>query len=312
VKNKNIDLTKTIEISSLYKRANTSFFKYLKSIFKHKSLLIGLLIFLLILFLAILAPLITNYDPYAQNIVTRRIPPIWYSWLWDDPKATWDHPLGTDKLGRDYWSRLVYGARISIFIGFSTMLISGLIGVTLGMLAGYFGGRVDLIVSFIITTRLALPVILVALAVVAKHGSSLFVVVLVLGSLLWDRYAVVMRAVTQKARSQDYVLAAKAVGCSTSRIIVREILPNVYNPLIVVASVEMANAILFEAALSFLGLGVQPPLPSWGLMLAEAKEDIFFSPWMITIPGLSLFTLVLSINLLGDGLRDASAPQGRN
>lgn len=281
-------------------------------ILRQRSLALGLAMLAAIVLLAVLAPLLTGHDPYQQNIIARRVPPIWYGWLWDEPKASWAHPLGTDKLGRDYWARLIYGARISLLIGTATMILSGLIGTTLGMAAGYFGGRVDLVVSFLITTRLALPVILVALAVVAKQGSSLVVVILVLGLLLWDRFAVVMRAVTQQARSQDYVTAARAIGCSTPRILLGEILPNVLNPLIVVASVEMANAILFEAALSFLGLGVQPPLPSWGLMLSEAKEDIFFSPWMITIPGLALFTLVLSINLLGDGLRDAAAPRGRN
>ncbi|TPQ44238.1 peptide ABC transporter permease, partial [Prosthecomicrobium hirschii] len=219
--------------------------------------------------------------------------------------------LGTDKLGRDYFARLVYGARISLLIGTATTIMSGLIGTTLGMAAGYFGRKVDLVVSFLVTTRLAMPVVLVALAVVAKQGSSLVVVILVLGSLLWDRFAVVMRSVTQQARSRDYVTAAQALGCSTPRILIGEILPNVANPLIVIATVEMANAILFEAALSFLGLGVQPPLPSWGLMLAEAKEDIFFSPWMITIPGLGLFALILAINLVGDGLRDASVSRGR-
>lgn len=278
---------------------------------RHGSLVIGGTILVLIVAAALFAPLITWHDPYAQNIVARRVPPIWYGWFWDHPKATWTHPLGTDKLGRDYWTRLVYGARISLLIGTATTIMSGLIGTTLGMAAGYFGRKVDLVVSFLVTTRLAMPVVLVALAVVAKQGSSLVVVILVLGSLLWDRFAVVMRSVTQQARSRDYVTAAQALGCSTPRILIGEILPNVANPLIVIATVEMANAILFEAALSFLGLGVQPPLPSWGLMLAEAKEDIFFSPWMITIPGLGLFALILAINLVGDGLRDASVSRGR-
>jgi peptide/nickel transport system permease protein len=195
--------------------------------------------------------------------------------------------------------------------GFLAALMSGLIGTTMGVAAGYFGGRVDLVVSFLVATRLSLPVVLVALAVVALKGSSLTVIILVLGLLLWDRFAFVMRAATLQVRSQEFVTAAQAIGCSTLRIVASEILPNVLSALIVIATVEMANAILFEAALSFLGLGVQPPLPSWGLMLAEAKEDIFFSPWMITIPGVALFLLVLSINLLGDGIRDVTAPKGR-
>ncbi|PZR84007.1 MAG: peptide ABC transporter permease [Stutzerimonas stutzeri] len=278
----------------------------------HKNLRYGLLVLGAITLVAVFAPLFAPHDPYAQNIIARRLPPIWYDWFWDDPKATWLHPLGTDKLGRDYLSRLIYGARISLVIGLSVAVISGIIGSTLGIAAGYFGGRVDMVVSFLITTRLALPVVLVALAVVALHGSSLGILIMVLGFLLWDRFAVVMRTATQQARSMDYVTSAKAVGCSTFRIVATEILPNVVNALIVVATVEIANAILFEAALSFLGLGVQPPLPSWGLMLAEAKEDIFFAPWMIAIPGFVLFILILSINLLGDGIRDATAPERRS
>ncbi len=173
------------------------------------------------------------------------------------------------------------------------MVISGLIGTTLGLAAGYFGGRVDMAVTFIITVRLAMPLILVALAVVAMVGGSLWIVILVLGLLKWDRFAVVMRAATQQVRSLDYVAAAEATGASTARIIVGEVLPNVLPHLIVVASVEAASAILLEAALSFLGLGVQPPLPSWGLMIAEAKTYMFFSFWLIAIPGTALALLVL-------------------
>ena len=283
-----------------------------RRIFGHRSLMFGIIVLGLMFLMALTAGLIAPHDPYAQNLVQRRFPPIWHAWIWDDPQATWNNILGTDKVGRDYFSRLIYGARISLLIGFATMLISGVIGTTLGVCAGYFGGKVDMVVTFLITTRLSMPVVLVALAVVALFGSSLEIVILVLGFLLWDRFAVVMRSVTMQARSLDYVTAARAIGCSTPYIILREIMPNVLNSLVVVATVEMANAILLEAALSFLGLGVLPPLPSWGLMLSEAKEDMFFSPWMITLPGLCLFMLVLSINLLGDGVRDVTAPENRN
>jgi peptide/nickel transport system permease protein len=283
-----------------------------RRVFGHRSLMFGAVVLAAMFAMALLAAVLAPHDPYHQSLAARRIPPIWHAWFWDDPKAGWNHVLGTDKVGRDYLSRLIYGARISLLIGFATMLISGVIGTTLGVLAGYFGGRVDMVVTFIITSRLSMPVVLVALAVVALYGSSLEVVILVLGFLLWDRFAVVMRSVTMQARSLDYVTAAQAIGCSTPYILLREILPNIVNSLVVVATVGMANAILLEAALSFLGLGVQPPLPSWGLMLSEAKEDMFFSPWMITLPGICLFLLVLSINLLGDGVRDVTAPENRN
>jgi peptide/nickel transport system permease protein len=278
-----------------------------RRIFHHWGLVIGGAILAGIVLMALLAPLVSAYDPYDQQLARKLIPPIWHA----SAKATWAHPLGTDHLGRDYLTRLLYGARISLLIGLSVMVISGLIGTTLGLLAGYFGGKADLIVTFLITTRLAMPVILVALAVVAMVGGSLPVVILVLGLLKWDRFAVVMRSATQQARALDYVTAAEAAGASTPRIILGEILPNVFPQLIVVATLEAASAILLEAALSFLGLGVQPPLPSWGLMISEAKTYMFFSFWLIAIPGTLLALLVLSINLAGDGLRDVVAPEGR-
>ena len=272
----------------------------------HTGLLIGAGVLAAVVFMALAAPLLAPYDPYDQDLARRLIPPIWHG------EGTWAHPLGTDMLGRDYLSRLIYGARISLLIGFAVMLISGLIGTTLGVAAGYFGGKVDLVVTYLITVRLALPVILVALAVVALVGSSLWLVILVLGLLKWDRFAVVMRSTTMQVRGLDYVVAARATGCSTARIVLGELLPNVADALVVVATLEMASAILLEAALSFLGLGVQPPLPSWGLMISEAKSYMFFSAWLIAIPGAALLALVLAINLLGDGIRDVTAPEGRN
>jgi peptide/nickel transport system permease protein len=272
----------------------------------HTGLLLGAGVLAAVVFMALAAPLLAPYDPYDQDLARRLIPPIWHG------EGTWAHPLGTDMLGRDYLSRVIYGSRISLLIGFAVMLISGLIGTALGVAAGYFGGKVDLVVTYLITVRLALPVILVALAVVALVGSSLWLVILVLGLLKWDRFAVVMRSTTMQVRELDYVVAARATGASTARIVLGELLPNVADALVVVATLEMASAILLEAALSFLGLGVQPPLPSWGLMISEAKSYMFFSAWLITIPGAALLALVLAINLLGDGIRDVTAPEGRN
>jgi peptide/nickel transport system permease protein len=277
-----------------------------RRVFGHAGLLIGAGVLAAVAFMALAAPLLAPYDPYDQDLARRLIPPIWHG------EGTWAHPLGTDMLGRDYLSRLIYGSRISLLIGFAVMLISGLIGTALGVAAGYFGGKVDLVVTYLITVRLALPVILVALAVVALVGSSLWLVILVLGLLKWDRFAVVMRSTTMQVRGLDYVVAARATGASTARIVLGELLPNVADALVVVATLEMASAILLEAALSFLGLGVQPPLPSWGLMISEAKSYMFFSAWLITIPGAALLALVLAINLLGDGIRDVTAPEGRN
>ncbi len=279
-----------------------------RRIFGHYGLMIGAFILLAIIFMALFANVISPHDAYDQQLGRKLIPPIWH----DSPKATWTHPLGTDHLGRDYLTRLYHGAQVSLLIGFSAMIISGLIGTILGVMAGYFGGRVDMLVNFLITTRLSMPVILVALAVVSIVGSSLNVVIWVLGLLIWDRFAVVMRSATQQVRSLEFVTAAEALGCSHLRILLTEIAPNVMNHLIVVATLEMAHAILLEAALSFLGLGVQPPTPSWGLMISEAKGLMYFDPWLIAIPGTALFMLVLSINLVGDGLRDVTAPENRS
>jgi peptide/nickel transport system permease protein len=274
-------------------------------VFGTRSLVIGALILVAILMIAVFAPLLAPHDPYAQDLTRRLIPPVWYE------KGTWAHPLGTDNLGRDYLSRTLYGARVSLTIGLSVMVISGMIGTALGITAGYFGGKVDLAVTFLTTTRLAMPVILVALAVVALLGGSLPVVIVTLGLLKWDRFAVVMRSATQQTRALDYVAAAEAAGASTGRIVLGEVLPNIAPHLIVVATVEASSAILLEAALSFLGLGVQPPLPSWGLMISEAKAYMFFSFWLIAIPGTALALLVFAINLTGDGLRDTLSPEGR-
>jgi len=276
-----------------------------KRIFGHQGLLIGAVVLVILTIIAILAPWIAPHDPYAQSLMTRMEPPVFMG-------GTWEHPLGTDHLGRDYLSRLMYGARISLMIGFSAMLISGVIGTILGVCAGYFGGRVDMVINFIITTRLSMPVVLVALAVISIVGSSLTVVIWVIGLLIWDRFAVVVRSATQQVRGLDFVASAQALGSSTPRILFSDVLPNISNHIIVIATLEMAHAILLEAALSFLGLGVQPPTPSWGLMISDAKGLMFFDGWLIAVPGTALFMLVLAINLLGDGLRDVTAPEDRS
>lgn len=266
--------------------------------FRHLATLLGAVIIGAAVLVAIFAPYLTPHDPFAQDLNQRLIPPVWM----EGSQPT--HLLGTDQIGRDYLSRLIYGTRISMLIGVLTVITSGVIGITLGIIGGFYGGRTDDVVMFLITCRLSIPLILVALTVVALVGSSLAVVILTLGLLLWDRFAVVARTTAMQVRNLDYIAAAQAAGASRLHILLREVLPNIANHLVVVATLEMALAILLEAALSFLGLGVPPPLPSWGLMIAEAKEYMFFSPWVIMTPGIALFVLVLGINLLGDGLRD--------
>ncbi len=277
-----------------------------KRYLSHGSFTLGGFLVLFVVAMAILAPLLAPYDPYAQSLAGRFTQPIWMN------GGGWAHPLGTDQLGRDYLSRILYGAQISLMIGIGTAILSGVIGTSLGVCAGYFGGKIDSVIMFMITARLAMPVILVALAVVALAGASLTIVTLTLGLLLWDRFALVSRATTMQIRNSDFVTAAELQGASAAQIVIHEILPNLINNLIVVATLEIAQAIVLEAALSFLGLGVPAPLPSWGLMISEGKSSILFEPWLITIPGIFLFGLVLGTNLLGDGLRDILSPDGRS
>ena len=265
---------------------------------RHLTTALGGAIVGLVLLVGIFAPLLAPQDPFAQDLMRRMVPPEWMA------GGGAGNFLGTDQLGRDYLSRLIYGARISMLIGILTVVTSGSIGISLGVFGGFFGGRVDDAVMFVITCRLSIPLILVALTVVALLGSSLMLVILTLGLLLWDRFAVVARTATMQVRNLDYIAAARASGASVVHILLREVLPNIRSHLMVVATLEMALAILLEATLSFLGLGVPSPLPSWGLMIAEGKDYMFFSPWVIMVPGVALFVLVLGINLLGDGLRD--------
>ncbi|AIO68744.1 ABC transporter permease [Burkholderia oklahomensis] len=272
----------------------------------HRGLAIGAALVALVVLAAWFAPWLAPHDPYGQDLTRRLLPPVW-----DSARGSWLHPLGTDKLGRDYLSRLLFGARVSLVIGVASAALSGVIGTALGVLAGYFGGKVDAAISYLITTRLAMPVVLVALAMSSLLGGSLKTVIVLLGLLLWDRFAVVSRSVAQQLRDAEFIAAAKAVGASTPYILLRELLPNIAGALIVVATLEMAHAILLEATLSFLGLGVPAPMPSWGLMIAEGKAYMFFQPWVILIPGVALAITVLAINLVGDGIRDLTAPEGR-
>jgi len=273
---------------------------------KHVGFILGGTVVFLVLILAVFAPLIAPFDPYDQTLTNRLLPPIWHE------KGSWSHPFGTDALGRDYFSRVIFGARVSLMIGFFAAAVSAVVGSTLGMIGGYFGGKTDAVVMYLINVKLALPGLLVALSLVSVFGGSLIALICILAFLFWDRYAVVTRSVTQQIRANDYITAAQAVGASRLRIIVGEVLPNLMNQIIVIASLEMAVAILVEAALSFLGLGIQPPTPSWGLLVSEGRSFMFFKPYLVTIPGLAIFILVISINMMGDGIRDITAPEGRN
>jgi peptide/nickel transport system permease protein len=272
---------------------------------RHGGFIFGSAILFVTIVIAIFAPFIAPHDPIAQNLGVRLLPP---SWMQGGRPG---YLLGTDHLGRDYLSRLIYGSRVSLIVGFSTMLISGTIGSALGFVGGYFGGRIDDIVTYVINCRLSMPGLLVALAVISLVGGSLVTIILVLGLLFWDRYAVVVRTATQQVRNADFIAAARVAGASAPWIIWNEVRPNVLHHILVIATLEMAMAILSEASLSFLGLGIRAPTPSWGLMIAEGRSFLFAKPYLVWVPGIAIFLLVLATNLLGDGLRDLSQPEGR-
>lgn len=262
----------------------------------------GLVLLTAIVLAALFASFLAPHDPYAQSLLRRLRPPVWAE------RGSWDYPLGTDGFGRDVLSRILYGARISLIVGLAGAALAGLIGTGLGMLAGYAGGAADRLISILIATRLALPALLISLAILQIAGSGLWIVVLVLGLTAWDRFAVVLRTATAQVRGRDYVTRARLLGCSHAHILVREIFPNVASAFAVVFTFECAHCILAAATLSFLGLGIQAPEPSWGLMMAEGRRYISSDPAQIGFAGLALMLLVLAINLVGDGIRARLAP----
>lgn len=268
------------------------------------GLVIGCALVAFFVAVAILADVLSPHDPYAQSLMRRLRPPVWAG-------GDWTYPFGTDAFGRDYLSRLLHGTRLSLAVGLGSAALAGLIGASLGILAGYFGGWTDRFVSFVIATRLALPSLLVALAVLQLAGSGLLIVIVVLALTHWDRFAVVMRAVVRQTARLDFITRARAMGSTDVRIIRQEIFPNVLGHFVVIFAFEMAQCILAAAVLSFLGLGIQAPQPSWGLMMAEGRNLMAVSPWLISVAGIALMVLVLAVNLVGDGVRDLLARQGQ-
>ena len=277
----------------------------LRKAISHSGFKFGLLLFILIILLGILGPFFLDISPYQQDLDKRLLPPVWIE------GGSWDHLLGTDGNGRDYLSRILSGTRISLTIGIGAALVGMVIGVTLGVIAGYFGGWIDQFVNYILTCQLALPGLLLAMTLVFLIGPSIPVVIIVIGCLHWTLFLVVTRSVTKRIAKLDFVSASNAIGATKLQIITQDILPGIINQIIVIFTLEVGVAILAEASLSFLGVGIQPPTPSWGLLIAEGKEAIFFQPWLIVLPGIALFLLVVSINMLGDGLRDIMDPKSK-
>lgn len=264
----------------------------------NKLAVIGLSIILLICLMAIFAPLIAPFDP--TEIIARRGAP-----------ATSDHPLGFDDIGRDLLSRVIYGARPALIVGLVSTFVSVVIGVLVGAAAGFFGGWIDAVLSRLIDTLMAFPLLALLLLLASVLGPSLWTTVIVIGATTWARFARVVRADVLSLKETDFITASRAVGVRNGRIIWRHIVPNILGPVIVLASLGVGGVIILEAALSFLGLGLQRPTPSWGLILADGRAWLRQHPHIATYPGLMIFVTVLAFNLFGDGVRDALDPRQR-
>lgn len=275
---------------------------YARALWYNKPALGAMIAIVVILLCAVFAPWIAPYDPTHQDLLLRLSPLPWQE------GGTWSHPLGTDPLGRDILSRVIYGARISLIVGFAAVVVQGALGITLGLIAGYYGGHVDSVIMRVTDVQYALPFLVLAIAVMAVLGPSLRNVILVLGITGWVYYARIVRAEVLSLREREYIEAAKAIGASAPRLVIRHLLPNLTASIIVIASLQVARMIISEASLSFLGLGVPPSIPSWGSMVAEGRTYVATAWWAAAVPGAAIFVTVMSVNLVGDLLSDVLDP----
>jgi peptide/nickel transport system permease protein len=275
----------------------------LKRLARRRTALFGLGVVSIVLLAAVFAPWLTPFDPLEQDINQRLKEPGWQT---AEGRV---HALGTDHLGRDILARVIFGSRIALVVGLSAVLISGVLGMAIGLVSGYFGGKVDDFFMRLADVQLAFPFILLAIAVIGVLGPSLRNIIIVIGVSSWVVYARVVRGEVLSIREREFVQAAIALGSGDGRVLVRHVLPNAFTPWLVVATLDMARVIVIESALSFLGLGVQPPTPTWGGMLADGRVYLSTAWWLATFPGLAILVTVLGINLLGDGLRDTLDPR---
>ena len=283
--------------------ARSEWLAFVRRLARRRTALFGLVVVVGVFVAALGAPWLTTYDPTEQDITNRLRPP-----GSPDPSGR-AHLLGTDHLDRDMLARVIFGARPALMVGFAAVAISGLLGLVVGLLSGYFGGRIDDVFMRLADIQLAFPFILLAIAVIGVLGPSLPVIIVVIGVSSWVVYARVVRGSVLSLREREFVQAALALGSGDGRILVRHVLPNAVTPWLVVATLDMARVIVIESALSFLGLGVQPPTPTWGGMLADGRVYISTAWWLATFPGLAILVTVLGINLFGDGLRDTLDPR---
>ena len=281
------------------------FQRFLRVIFKDKAGLFGAVLFAAVLFSAVFAPFIAPHDPVAQSLEVSRQPPAWQD------GGDWEHPFGTDNLGRDMISRIIYGSRVSLTVGFFGVAIAMSIGMLLGLIAGYVGGRADNIIMGVANLFLAIPYLLLVVVVAAVIGRSLLNVILIFGFTNAPLFVRITRGEVLRIRKSGYVESAISIGARPGRVVFHHILPNLIGPLLTVATFEMSGMIFYEAGLGFLGLSVPPSVPSWGNMLAAGRQYIQFSPWIAAFPGLAIVFTSLGMNLLGDWLRDILDPKMR-
>jgi peptide/nickel transport system permease protein len=277
---------------------------FMRRLVARRTALFGLVVVLGVVLTAAASPLLSPFDPIEQDLGDLRLRAPGFR-----DAAGRLHPLGTDHLGRDLLARVIYGARPALLVGFAAVVISGVIGMAAGLCSGYFGGRVDDVLMRLADIQLAFPFILLAIAVIGVLGPSLATIIVVIGVSSWVVYARIVRSAVLSLREREFVLAALALGGGDGRVLLRHILPNALTPWLVVATLDMARVIVIESALSFLGLGVQPPTPTWGGMLADGRVYISTAWWLATFPGLAILVTVLGINLFGDGLRDTLDPR---
>ena len=270
---------------------------------RNPAALVGALLLAAVIGAAVFAPQVAPHDPARQSLIRRFTPPVWTA------GGNAAYLLGTDQVGRDILSRIVYGARISLVVGVAAVVVSLVVGVTLGLLSGFLGGRVDTVIMTVVDVTLSFPQLLLALAFVAALGPSLLTIIVVLGLTGWERYTRVVRAEVLALREKDFVEAARAMGVGPARMLVRHLLPNTLSSIIVMSTLQVAQAILQEAALSFLGVGTGSAHPTWGQMIALGRDFVSVAWWLPTFPGLAILLTVLAINLVGDRLRDALDPR---
>lgn len=279
------------------------FRRNLRNFAANKLAMASAAVVLVFVVMAVFAPLIAPHDPYETDLFRRLQPPAW------QPGGEWSYLLGCDALGRDILSRIIFGSRISIFIGAAVILVATSIGIVAGLSAGYFRGWVDAVISRIVDILLGFPYLIFAIGLMAMMGPGLINVILALAYKEWVIPCRVVRGETLAVRELEYVEAARAIGASPAHIMGREILPNILSPVVVVSTIRMAHVIILEASLSFLGLGVQPPTASWGSMVSDGRAFILDAWWVSTFPGLAILLLVLAINVASQGLRDAFDPR---